>query len=130
MLTYSSKVVVGGSPAGNGSKQNRAPIIIKVIRASNDGGWEIAVSQKTTSEILEVEVQGLVVSLSQSFLHGKLIRVGEPPAVNGSSCPLENIRDTSTGVVGIQHCELFEGWLLLVKGTTFATAVELTCWVN
>lgn len=70
-------------------------------------GWEVAVSQEPTTERLEVDVEGLVVALSESSLHGKLVPVLRPVAVNGTGDSLEAEGNAGGGEVGVQHIKLF-----------------------
>lgn len=77
-----SQVVGGSAPTGDGAEKDGATIVQKVT--GGVGVREVAVSEKTTSETHKVHVESLVVTLSESPLHGGFVTVLEPTSVGGT----------------------------------------------
>lgn len=100
-------VVVGGATAGDGAMENGATIL-DLLGSGGVGDGEVAVSEETTSEVLEVDVEGAVVALVERGLHSGLGLVVEPRSVGGAGRPEEVERDTGGGIAGIEGSELLD----------------------
>lgn len=108
-----SHVVAGSGTPGNGAEKNRATVVKQVIGVIDIR--EVAVSKKTTAEAHEINVESLVVTLAESFLHGGLVTVGEPRLIDGTVCATKVEGDARRGIAFVQDSQLFHRGL--VNGT-------------
>lgn len=99
-------VVRSGRTTRNRGRKHRAAVE-RDIRGRGVRLGEVAVAEKTTREVLEVDVEGVVAALAEGLLHGSLGLVIVPGAVGGAGDALEDERDTGGGVVGVEDIELF-----------------------
>lgn len=100
-----SKVVVGCGASGDAAEKDGATIAEECVGIA--GNREIAVSEKTTSETLDIDIESLVVTLAESPLHAKLIGVVEPIGVGGAGRSKKVERDTSRSEAFIHDIKLF-----------------------
>lgn len=100
-----SQVVGGSGASGDAAEKDRATIVEEGLGIVDIR--EIAVSEKTTSETLEVDIESLVVTLAESPLHGDLIGVAEPTGVGGAGRSKKVERDASRSEAFIHNSKLF-----------------------
>lgn len=100
-----SQIVGSGASTGDGAEKDGATVVQKVIGVVDVR--EVAVSEKITAETHEVYVESLVVTLSESLLHGGFVTVLEPTFVGGAGRSKKVERDTSRSVTGVQYFQLF-----------------------
>lgn len=77
-----SQIVAGSASTGDGAEKDGATVVQKVIGVVDVR--EVAVSEKITAETHKVYVESLVVTLSESLLHGGFVTVLEPTFVGGT----------------------------------------------
>lgn len=101
-----AEVVVGGAAAGNGGREDGAPIVVEVVGPAGHAGGEVAVSEVAAEVLEEVHVQGAVGTLAEGLLHGELGTVAGPLGVDGAVGALEHELDVVGGVGGVHDIKL------------------------